>query len=48
MRKDERDQLMAQAASMVANQYEEGGGLAGNESLSEEDHFEQSFKDKSD
>jgi Zn-dependent peptidase ImmA (M78 family) len=43
MPKGERDRLMQQAAAMVAGDYEDGGGLSGLESLSEEDHFDQSI-----
>ena len=39
-----RDRLMAQAAAMAADEYEAGGGLAGFEALSEEDHFDESFQ----
>jgi Zn-dependent peptidase ImmA (M78 family) len=42
MPRNERNHLMAQAAALVAEQYEDGGGLSGFESLSEEDHFDQS------
>jgi hypothetical protein len=43
MSKTERDRLMQQAAALVADDYEDGGGLSGLESLSEEDHFDQSI-----
>ncbi len=42
MPKDERDRLMQQAAAVVADEYEDGGGLSGLESLSEGDHVDQS------
>ena len=42
MPKSERDQLLAQAATLVAEQYEDDGGLSGFESLSEEDHRDNS------
>ncbi len=45
MPKEERDRLMEQAAALVADEYEDGGGLSGLESLSEEDHFDQSIDD---
>jgi hypothetical protein len=40
--KQEREQLMEQAAIVVAGEYEDGGKLSGFESLAEEDHFDQS------
>jgi Zn-dependent peptidase ImmA (M78 family) len=40
--KDQRDRLMEQAAAFVAGEYEDDGGLSGFESLSEEDHRDQS------
>jgi len=43
--REERDRLMEQAATLVADEYEAGGGLAGFESLSEEDHFDESVED---
>lgn len=43
--KSERARLMEQAATLVADEYEAGGGLAETESLSEEDHFDKSFED---
>ena len=43
--KGERDRLMEQAATLVAEEYEEGGPLSGFESLSEKDHFGQSVED---
>ena len=39
--KDERDRLMEQGAAMVADEYEKRGELAGFETLSEEDHFDE-------
>jgi len=45
MPKGERDRLLKQAAALVADEYEDGGGLSGLESLSEEDHFDQSIDD---
>ena len=36
----ERDRLMSQAAALVQKDYEDGGDLAGFESLSEEDHHD--------
>ncbi len=36
---------MEQAATLVAEEYEEGGVLSGFESLSEKDHFDQSVED---
>jgi hypothetical protein len=45
MPKGERDQLMAQAAELVAEQYDDGSGLSGFESLSEEDHCDKSIDD---
>ena len=45
MPKGERDQLMAQSAELVAEQYEDGSGLSGFESLSEEDHCDKSIDD---
>ena len=42
--KGERDRLMEQAATLVAGEYEDGGGLSGLESLSEEDHFDESVE----
>ncbi len=41
----ERDQLLAQAAALVAEQYEDDGGLSGFDSLSEEDHCDKSVDD---
>ena len=41
----ERDRLMEQAAAVAAEEYEEGGGLAGFESLSWEDHFDASLEE---
>jgi len=43
--REERDRLMEQAATLVADEYEAGGGLAGFESLSEEDLFDESVED---
>jgi Zn-dependent peptidase ImmA (M78 family)/transcriptional regulator with XRE-family HTH domain len=43
MPKGERDRLVQQAAALVADEYEDGGGLSGLESLCEEDHFDQSI-----
>lgn len=43
--KGERDRLMEQATTLVAEEYEERGGLSGFESLSEEDNFDQSVED---
>ena len=43
--KSERDRLMEQAAAVVADEYEDGGGLTGFESLSEEDHCDTSVDD---
>lgn len=43
MSKRERDRLMEQAAAVVADEYENGGGLSGLESLSEEDHRDESI-----
>lgn len=40
--KEERERLMEQAANVVAEEYEAGGALAGFESLTEEDHFDDS------
>lgn len=45
--KHERDRLMEQAATVVADEYEDGGGLSGFESLSEEDHRDQSIDELS-
>ena len=45
MPKSARDRLMEQAAALVADEYEDGGGLSGLESLSGEDHFDQSIDD---
>ena len=42
---EERDRLMEQAAALVAGEYKDGGGLSGHESLSEEDHIDQSIDD---
>ena len=41
----ERDRLMEQAAAVVTDEYEDGGGLSGFESLSWEDHFDASIDD---
>ena len=41
----ERDRLMEQAAAAVADEYEDGGNLTGFESLSWEDHFDESLDD---
>ncbi len=43
--KSERARLMEQAATLVADEYEGGGGLADFESLSEEDYLDKSFED---
>ncbi len=45
MPKGERDRLMEQAAALVADEHKDRGGLSGLESLSEEDHFDQSIDD---
>lgn len=45
LRREERDRLMEQAATLVADEYGAGGGLAGFESLSEEDYFDESIED---
>lgn len=42
---EERNHLLAQAAEAIADEYEEGGALAGFESLSWEDHFETPVED---
>ena len=39
----ERDRLMKQAAANVADEYQESGALTGFESLSWEDHFDESL-----
>jgi Zn-dependent peptidase ImmA (M78 family)/DNA-binding XRE family transcriptional regulator len=41
----ERDRLMEQAASLIADEYKDNRALAGIDTLSEEDHFDKSFKD---
>lgn len=41
----EKDRLMQQAAALVAEEYEEQGGLTGFESLSWEDHFDESLEE---
>jgi hypothetical protein len=45
MPKNERDRLMRQAATSVADEYKDDGGLSGFESLSEGDHCDQSVDD---
>lgn len=45
MSKNERDKLMRQAATSVADEYTDDGGLSGFESLSEGDHCDQSVDD---
>lgn len=44
MPKTERDRLMAQAAAAVGDEYEQDGDLSGFESLTEEDHFDESVE----
>lgn len=44
MPKAERDRLMAQAAAVVGDEYEQAGDLSGFESLTEEDHFDESVE----
>lgn len=45
MPKNERDRLMRQAATSVADEYKDDGGLSGFESLSEGDHRDKSVDD---
>lgn len=41
--RNQRERLMEQAAAIVADEYEKDGELTGFETLSEEDHFDDSF-----
>jgi len=43
--KADRDRIMAKAAALIEDEYREGGGLSGFESLSEEDHRDDAVSD---